>query len=125
MFEIFKSLSSVAMFCSGLKKLALLVLLSFTLTACGDLIDVNRISESDASDASTNVGTTIYWAPMTVNGQSAETYRVLYGREGERPSEVSTTTTEATLTISSLSGYTVYIEAFNNDRNSVFELYSL
>ena len=110
------------MFFSGLKKLALLVLLSFTLTACGDLIDVDRTSENDTS---ANVGMTIYWAPMTVNGQSAETYRVLYGREGERPSEVSTTTTEATLTISSLSGYTVYIEAFNNDRNSVFELYSL
>ena len=124
MFEIFKSLSSVIAFFSGLKKFALLVLLSFTLSACGDLIDFDRANEN-ASDVSVDSGTTIYWAPMIINGQSAETYRVLYGREGERPSEVSTTTTEATLTISSLSGYTVYIEAFNNDRNSVFELYSL
>jgi len=72
MFKIFKNLSSVVLFFYELKKSVLLIFLYFALSACGELVDVDRASESDVN---TNVGATIYWAPMTVNGQSAETYR--------------------------------------------------
>ena len=114
MLEALKNINSVDMTFSGMKRFFFLVAVSFLLTACGGLVDLSSQSAS----------TTISWEPMRVNGKDAETYRVLYSRPGERPKEVVTTDTKAELTASSLNGYTIYIEAYNDDRNSVFRLYN-
>ena len=114
MLETYKNTKPVILLLSGIRKIALLLVLSFVLSACGGLADVSG----------TRANSTISWAPMTVNGDNAEEYRVLYSRSGERPKEVITTTPQADITASSLNGYTIYIEAFNNDGDSVFILYN-
>jgi len=114
MFDNLKDTTLLAALYFSARRVLFLAGLSLVLTACGGLADVSG----------TNATTTISWAPMTVNGDNAEEYRVLYSRSGERPKEVITTTPQADITASSLNGYTIYIEAFNNDRNSVFKLYN-
>lgn len=113
MLETYKNTKPVILLFSGIRKIALLLVLSFVLSACGGLADVSG----------TSANSTISWAPMSVNGQNAETYRVLYSRSGERPKEVLTTTNEVDLKLVSINGYTIFIEAYNNYRNSVFQLY--
>jgi len=81
MFDNLKDTTLLAALYFSARRVLFLAGLSLVLTACGGLADVSG----------TNATTTISWAPMTVNGDNAEEYRVLYSRSGERPKEVITT----------------------------------